>query len=70
MSNCAKDPPSVGARPLAELQRKDERKIETVTALPGYTKPTAIASGNWHDHFGSVFEIGTVDGDAARTRHG
>jgi seryl-tRNA synthetase len=57
-----------GAGLLAQLQREEERKIEIVSPLPGYSKPTAIASGNWHqDHFSSQFGIETQSGEAAHS---
>jgi seryl-tRNA synthetase len=53
---------------LADLQRKEARKIEIVMLLPGYPAPTAMASGNWHqDHFGSQFRIETANGEVAHS---
>ena len=43
-------------------------KLEIVTPIDSDTRPTAIASVNYHqDHFASVFGISTADGQAAHT---
>jgi seryl-tRNA synthetase len=53
---------------FAGLQRKEVRKIEVVSTLPGYHAPTALGSGNWHqDHFGDKFGIESSDGKVAHS---
>lgn len=54
-------------RLLAAQQREQELKWELLAPVAG-SKPTAIASSNYHqDHFGEIYEITTAEGETAHT---
>jgi seryl-tRNA synthetase len=55
-------------RLLAATQREQSLKFELVVPITSRSKPTAVASANWHqDHFGELFEIHQADGATAHT---
>ena len=57
-----------GGKVMAATQKEQELKYELVTAVASKDKLTAITSSNYHlDHFGSEFNIRTVDGSFAHT---
>lgn len=57
-----------GGRVMKATQREQNLKYELVIPICSEEKPTAITSCNYHlDHFGSVFNIKTVDGAVAHT---
>lgn len=57
-----------GGRVMKATQREQNLKYELVLPICSDEKPTAITSCNYHlDHFGSVFEIKTADGEVAHS---
>jgi seryl-tRNA synthetase len=55
-------------RLLAATQREQSLKFELVVPITSRSKPTAVASANWHqDHFGELFAIHQMDGTVAHT---
>ncbi len=55
-------------RMMAESQKERKLKFEVVVPVISKEKPTACCSFNFHqDHFGSVFDIKTQDGETANT---
>lgn len=57
-----------GGRVMKATQREQNLKYELVIPICSEEKPTAITSSNYHlDHFGSVFEIKTSDGEVAHS---
>jgi seryl-tRNA synthetase len=54
-------------RMLAASQREQALKFEILVQIAG-PEPTAVASFNYHqDHFASVYDIATADGEVAHT---
>jgi seryl-tRNA synthetase len=57
-----------GGKVQKALQREQNLKYEFVIPICSTEKPTAIGSSNYHlDHFGSVFNIKTADGEVAHS---
>lgn len=57
-----------GGRVMKATQREQNLKYELVVPICSDEKPTAITSCNYHlDHFGSVFDIKTADGEVAHS---
>jgi seryl-tRNA synthetase len=57
-----------GGKVQKALQREQNLKYEFVVPICSTEKPTAIGSANCHlDHFGSVFDIKTHDGQVAHS---
>ena len=57
-----------GGKVQKAIQREQALKFELVIPICSTEKPTAIGSCNYHlDHFGSVFDIRTADGDVAHS---
>jgi seryl-tRNA synthetase len=57
-----------GGKVQKALQREQNLKYEFVIPICSTEKPTAIGSSNYHlDHFGSVFDIRTADGEVAHS---
>jgi seryl-tRNA synthetase len=57
-----------GGKVQKALQREQNLKYEFVIPICSTEKPTAIGSSNYHlDHFGSVFDIKTADGEVAHS---
>lgn len=57
-----------GGRVMKATQREQNLKYELVIPIVSEEKPTAITSCNYHlDHFGSVFDIKTADGEVAHS---
>lgn len=57
-----------GGRVMKATQREQNLKYELVLPIVSDEKPTAITSCNYHlDHFGSVFDIKTADGEVAHS---
>lgn len=57
-----------GGRVMKATQREQNLKYELVLPIVSDEKPTAITSCNYHlDHFGSVFDIKTADGQTAHS---
>lgn len=57
-----------GGRVMKATQREQNLKYELVVPIVSEEKPTAITSCNYHlDHFGSVFDIKTANGDVAHS---
>ena len=57
-----------GGRLLAVNQKDQGLKFEVVVPVCSTEKPTAVVSFNYHqDHFGSIFDIKTEDGQVAHT---
>jgi seryl-tRNA synthetase len=57
-----------GGRVMKATQREQNLKYELVVPICSEEKPTAITSCNYHlDHFGSVFDIKSADGNVAHT---
>jgi seryl-tRNA synthetase len=57
-----------GGRVMKATQREQDLKYELVVPITSDEKTTAVASSNYHrDHFGSVFDIKTADGDVAHS---
>jgi seryl-tRNA synthetase len=55
-------------RMLAASQREAKLKFEVLVPVISREKPTACCSFNYHqDHFGTLFEIRTADGNVAHT---
>lgn len=53
---------------LADGQKAQKLKFEVLVPVISAEKPTAVSSFNYHqDHFGSVFDIKTADGEVAHT---
>ena len=57
-----------GGKILAMNQKEQKLKFEVLVPVISLTEPTAVCSFNFHqDHFGSVFNIRTPDGNTANT---
>lgn len=57
-----------GGKILAMNQKEQKLKFEVLVPVISETDPTAVCSFNFHqDHFGSVFDIRTPDGEVANT---
>lgn len=57
-----------GGRVMKATQREQNLKYELVVPIVSEEKPTAITSCNYHlDHFGSVFDIKTANGEVAHS---
>jgi seryl-tRNA synthetase len=57
-----------GGKVQKAMQREQNLKYEFVIPICSAQKPTAIGSSNYHlDHFGSVFDIKTADGEVAHS---
>lgn len=57
-----------GGKMLAITQKEQKLKFEVLVPIISLTEPTAVCSFNFHqDHFGSVFDIRTPDGQVANT---
>jgi seryl-tRNA synthetase len=57
-----------GGRVMKATQREQNLKFELIVPICSEEKPTAITSCNYHlDHFGSVFDIKTADGNVAHS---
>jgi seryl-tRNA synthetase len=57
-----------GGKVQKAIQREQNLKYEFVIPICSKEKPTAIGSSNYHlDHFGSVFDIRTADGEVAHS---
>ncbi|ARN22174.1 amino acid--[acyl-carrier-protein] ligase [Piscinibacter gummiphilus] len=57
-----------GGRVMKATQREQNLKYELVVPIVSEEKPTAITSCNCHlDHFGSVFDIKTANGEVAHS---
>lgn len=57
-----------GGKVQKAMQREQNLKYEFVIPICSEEKPTAIGSSNYHlDHFGSVFNIRTADGEVAHS---
>jgi seryl-tRNA synthetase len=57
-----------GGRVMKATQREQNLKFELIVPICSEEKPTAITSCNYHlDHFGSVFNIKTADGEVAHS---
>lgn len=57
-----------GGRVMKATQREQNLKYELIVPICSAEKPTAITSCNYHlDHFGSVFNIKTADGEVAHS---
>jgi seryl-tRNA synthetase len=57
-----------GGKVQKAIQREQNLKYEFVIPICSTDKPTAIGSSNYHlDHFGSVFDIRTADGQVAHS---
>ncbi len=57
-----------GGRVMKATQREQDLKYELVVPITSDEKTTAVASSNYHmDHFGSVFDIKTADGNVAHS---
>lgn len=57
-----------GGKVQKAIQREQALKFELVIPICSTEKPTAIGSCNYHlDHFGSVFDISTADGNVAHS---
>lgn len=57
-----------GGKVQKAMQREQALKFEFVIPICSKEKPTAIGSSNYHlDHFGSVFDIRTADGQVAHS---
>ena len=57
-----------GGRVMAATQKEQELKYELVAPIASKDKLTAITSSNYHmDHFGTEFNITTLDGKPAHT---
>jgi seryl-tRNA synthetase len=57
-----------GGKVQKAIQREQALKFELVIPICSTEKPTAIGSCNYHlDHFGSVFDIKTADGQVAHS---
>jgi seryl-tRNA synthetase len=57
-----------GGKVQKAIQREQALKFELVIPICSTEKPTAIGSCNYHlDHFGSVFDIRTSDGQVAHS---
>jgi seryl-tRNA synthetase len=57
-----------GGRVMKATQREQNLKYELIVPICSEEKPTAITSCNYHlDHFGSVFNIKTADGNVAHS---
>jgi seryl-tRNA synthetase len=57
-----------GGRVMKATQREQNLKYELVVPIVSEEKPTAITSCNYHlDHFGSVFDIKSADGEVAHS---
>jgi seryl-tRNA synthetase len=57
-----------GGKVQKAIQREQALKFELVVPICSKDKPTAIGSCNYHlDHFGSVFDIRTANGEVAHS---
>ena len=57
-----------GGKMLAVSQKEQKLKFEVLVPVISETDPTAVCSFNFHqEHFGSTFDIRTMDGKVANT---
>jgi len=57
-----------GGKILATNQKEQKLKFEVLVPIISLTEPTAVCSFNFHqEHFGTVFDIRTPDGQVANT---